>query len=120
MLRRLPRRFIIASAAASLAFLLLVHVLTLDGLDGLFFEAITPDDTQFVSGYSALGFWRVQEGMTVEQVRQLVGAPLERYPIANDTGWRWTRSPHDSNYRIRAVLFVNGRVSEKLSEYYID
>jgi hypothetical protein len=113
-------RTFVAIALITLAFLLGLHLLSLDGLDGLFFEAVTPDDTAFSAGYSALGFCRVGEGMTPEQVERLVGAPFERYSTTNGTGWRWTRSPHDSNYRVRVVLFVNGRVSEKLSEYYLD
>ena len=36
------------------------------------------------------------------------------------TGWRWTRNPLDTYYKIRAVLFRNGRVVAKLSFFYVD
>jgi hypothetical protein len=63
------RKIIIAGTAATLALLMSVHVFTLDGLDGLIFRSLTPDDTQFAASYSALGFWRVRARSSPPDVR---------------------------------------------------
>ena len=114
------KKIVVAGTVATIALLLSLHVLTLDGLDGAVFKSLTPDDTQFAAKYSVLGFWSVRKGMTAEQVTALVGPPLEQYRRDGDYGWRWSRSPHDSNYRVRVVIFRRGRVFEKFSEYYVD
>ena len=120
LLTRASRKIVIAGTVATIVLLLTVHCLTLDGLDGFVFKSLTPDDTQFASNYSALGFWRVRNGMTPQQVKSLAGPPLQAYPVAGGYGWSWSRSPHDSNYRLRVVIFVAGRVFEKFNEYYVD
>jgi len=56
--------------------------------------------------------------MTQQRVLERVGEPLERYPIRDKpdiTGWRWTRSPNDMDYRVRVILFRNGVVERKMS-----
>jgi len=61
-------------------------------------------------------------GMSPAEVEAQVGPPLERYPNRESgaEGWRWTRTPNDSSYRVRAVVFRDGRVVKKDSEFYID
>ena len=117
---RLRWKHVALMGLACLALLVSFHALTLDGLDGLVFKLVTPDDTQLAARYSAIGFWRVREGMTPAAVERLVGPPLEKYKVVGGTGWRWSRSAHDSNYRVRVVIFVTGRVAEKFSEFYVD
>ena len=95
----------------------------LDGWPDPLLALVFGDDTEFTSAYSAWGFWTVRRGMTTEEVLARVGPPLERYSVSrhpNQTGWRWTRSPHDSSYRIRAVIFENEKVAHKYSEFYVD
>lgn len=93
----------------------------LDGWPWALMPLVWEDDTEFAAGYSPLGFLRVRTGMTPAEVTGLLGSPLEQYTAsdAKET-WRWTRSPHSSSYRMRAVVFRNGRVAEKYSEFYVD
>jgi hypothetical protein len=100
-----------------------LHVVLWDGWPFTAFGLLGLDDTEYATGYSALGFLRVRPGMTEAEVLSRVGEPLNRYAIASDPelhGWRWTRTPHDGNYSIRCVLFRHGRVVKKVAEYYLD
>jgi hypothetical protein len=121
---RLSRqRRLVVSVVLATAVLGGIQVFTLDGVKGLVFSPGSLEDTEYAPGYSALGFFRVREGMRDEQVRGLLGEPLDTYPIRNDprqVGWRWTRSPGDTDYRVRVVIFRDGRVTRRHSEYYID
>jgi len=99
------------------------HAISLDGIDGMLFQAAFDDGSEWAPGYSALGFWRVRRGMTPDEVLALVGEPLERYEVRDErglTGWRWTRNPLSTHHKVRVVLFRNDRVVEKLSLFYLD
>jgi hypothetical protein len=50
-----------------------------DGLPGLVGSMTWWDDTRFAAGYTDAAFERVQPGMTHEDVRALLGIPLEAY-----------------------------------------
>jgi hypothetical protein len=100
-----------------------LHMFSLDGWPWLAMPYLEADDTEFAPTYSAVGFWRVRPGMTYDEVLARAGEPLQRYPIdghPNEEGWRWTRSPHSADFRVRLVLFLDGRVRYRFSEYYID
>lgn len=100
-----------------------VHAMSLDGLDGLLLRAMFGDGSEWSASYSALGFWRVRRGMTAAEVLALAGEPIDRYDIQHTpglTGWRWTRNPHDTHYRVRVILFQNGKVVEKHAEFHVD
>jgi hypothetical protein len=81
-------------------------------------------DTVFASGYSDTRFLRIRKGMTLQEVKFILGQPLDVYPVdysaCCDMGMRWTRSAHDSSYRVRVLLFKNGVVVEKHAEFYVD
>jgi hypothetical protein len=116
------RRWLVA-VACGIALTVALHGLSLDGWPWLVLPYVVADDTEFAPTYSAPGFWRVRRGMTSQEVLAHVGAPLERYAIAghpDEEGWRWSRSPHSADYRVRVVLFRSGRVLERFSEYYLD
>ena len=101
----------------------LVALLTLplDGWPWLLEPLIVGDDTEFAATYSPIGFWMIRRGMTSSEVLRCAGEPLERYPLAaGGEGWRWSRSPHSRDYRVRIVRFSDGRVVDKRSELYID
>jgi hypothetical protein len=108
------------STAVSIVLFVALHALP-DGWPGSAGPLLFLDDTQFSPTYSATGFLRVSRGMREAEVEQLAGTPLERYQVEPGLyGWRWTRSPHDSHYRVRSVLFRDGRVVNKASEFYVD
>ncbi len=111
-----------AAALVAAGVTLSLPFVMLDGWPWELMQVAWEDDTEFAPTYSALGFSLVRVGMSPAEVVAAVGPPLERYPIreSGEEGWRWTRSPHDSSYRVRVVIFRNGRVSEKHSEFYVD
>jgi outer membrane protein assembly factor BamE (lipoprotein component of BamABCDE complex) len=93
----------------------------LDGLSGLAFTMVASDTTEYSKQYSDEGFRRVRVGMTEEQVLRDVGPPLEKFDTKEgSSGWRYSRSCSDGNYRIRVVLFRDGRVVERIAEAYFD
>jgi hypothetical protein len=117
------RQRLVASLCAGLTLTLALHGGSLDGWPALAFPYLWADDTEFAANYSAMGFRRVRAGMTPAEVLRLAGEPLERYAIPDhpgEEGWRWSRSPHSADYRVRVVLFRDGRVTERFSEYYFD
>jgi hypothetical protein len=111
-----------AAAVLAAGLTLSLPLIMLDGWPWALMRLAWEDDTQFAPGYSAVGFSLVSVGMTPAEVVAAVGPPLERYPIpeSGEEGWRWTRSPHHSSYRVRVVVFRKGRVSEKHLEFYVD
>jgi hypothetical protein len=123
LLRRVPRqpRLLAAYALSTVAVASLPFVF-LDGWPGALLPLMLEDDTEFASGYSPLRFWLIGKGMTREEVIARLGEPLERGALeqSGEQVWRWSRSPHDSSYRIRAVLFRDVRVVETHSEFYVD
>jgi hypothetical protein len=68
--------------------------------------------------------------MSLAEVEAIVGPAqlmyrTDMYPTngaenAPDTGGRWSHSPGDTHFRNRVLLFRNGIVVRKHSEYYID
>ena len=119
-LKRYQRHWAAAVVAGSVT--LSLPFVLLDGWPWTLMPLVWEDDTEFSPGYSEVGFWKVEAGMSPADVVARVGAPLERYriPDSEGVGWRWTRSPHDSSYRVRVVIFLDGRVSEKISVFYVD
>jgi hypothetical protein len=118
---RLARRCLLAAGTLTLP--LLLDAALLDGWQGTVLSRIVGHDTEYAPHYSSWGFWQVRPGMSESDVRALAGEPLERYAIPGPppaTGWRWTRSPHSGDYRVRVVVFRAGKVSKKLTELYLD
>jgi len=83
------------------------------------------DDTIYASGYTDDQFNSIRVGMSEGEVVHRLGAPLDTYyPTVADPTWdkgmRWSKSAHDSNYKVRVLLFRRGHVSEKFAEFYVD
>jgi hypothetical protein len=91
--------------------------------------------TRFASGFSHLGFARIEAGMTTEQVISLIGKPLTSgYSRPSPTGaslWRpgdltWTYSTDGSArggdwaWLSREIVFRNGIVIQKVKWTYYD
>ncbi len=101
------------------------HFWLVDGLAGWLWNLTMDEDTVYAPGYSDAGFRRVRGGMSVEQVHALLGPPLQKWPLPfstdpSEVGERWSRSPGDTNYRCRVVLFRHGHVVRKHAEFYVD
>ncbi len=104
------------------------HHLVLDGIPGLVGSKLFAEDTVYASGYSDRAFRRVQTGMTMKQVVELLREPVcvrtDPYALAKFSGstecWAYSHSPSDTNYRIRLICFRDGLVRAKRAEYWFD
>jgi hypothetical protein len=110
---------VVASLIVSLLVVKLVPLLLLDGAIGLPLAPFT--DTEYAPRYSHLRFMKLRIGMTRAEVIDLVGEPLSRDQNGSLEFWRYSRSPGDTHYRVRVVLFdPAGRVFKIASEFYVD
>ena len=83
------------------------------------------DDTIYAPAYTDEQFNSIRVGMSEAEVVRRLGPPLDTYdPPSPDPTWDrgmvWSKSAHDSNYKVRGLLFRRGRVSEKFAEFYVD
>jgi hypothetical protein len=93
----------------------------LDGVSGMIWGAILSEDTVYDPGYTERGFRRNSVGMSRQQVYDVVGRPLDTWTNKDSSvGMRWSKSPGDTNFRCRVLEFVNDKVVDKHTEYYVD
>ena len=131
--QKMKRSAIVSGIAiASVITLVAIHFYSLDGLDGWFFSGgpgdTFEDTTEYSSGYTDTAFRQVKQGMTEDKVCALLGPALDRWEIRDihntnileGIGLRWSRSSCDGSYRVRAVNFTNGKVTKRISEFYVD
>ncbi len=97
-----------------------LHGFLIDGLEGLALTVLLGEDTEYAAGYSDTRWRQVRPGMTRSEVRALLGEPLSQWPISGGTGERWTRSPGDTHYRCRVVIYDGDLVTRKHAEFYVD
>lgn len=118
---QLRKRLLIALCGLT-ALLLAAHALAFDGIIGFAWSVALPDDTVFAAGYSAIGFLRVHSKMSRDEVRGLLGDPLQvRTDEEHREFWLYARSPKGSNFRVRTVIFgADGLVVQRMSEFYVD
>jgi hypothetical protein len=129
----LRRRVLLALTAIALLLAILtfnraLQLIRLEGIVGTVFHVVTGGgDTVYAAGFSDDRFLEIGSGMSESEVVASLGEPLERYqPRARDgpsswnLGMRWSRSANDSDYSVRAVLFKDGIVVQRLSEFYLD
>lgn len=83
---------------------------------------IEEDATTYAGGFSENAFARVEVGMSMADVERLLGPPLEKYVVAHSgqTGWKYTWKHCDCSYRVRVLLFRDGRVEERIRRFYVD
>lgn len=113
-------------AAAVIATLLSPDQWALDGVSGVVLDLFLEDDTVYTTSYSDAGFRAVRVGMTLHDVEKLIGRPESTWSLEDrggqpgEVGARWSHSPGDTHYRVRVLLFRDGRVSRKHCEFYVD
>ena len=83
------------------------------------------EDTEYTNGYTEAGFRKIVQGMTVEEVHEILGPPHGRWDTSKNKngteyGERWSWSPGSENYRCRTILFKEDRVERIHSEFYVD
>lgn len=63
--------------------------------------------------YPLDNFLRIANGTETNILQAGIGAPDRRI-------FAYSRSPHDSSYRVRVIHVAGGRVTGKIHEYYLD
>jgi hypothetical protein len=98
-----------------------------EGLVGLGWSLLFAgrSETRFAPGYSWSAFRHVRVGMTRDEVRSLLGQPLRvqtaRYDTLYYENWVYSESPVSRSYHARTVIFdANGRVAQRVAEFYVD
>jgi outer membrane protein assembly factor BamE (lipoprotein component of BamABCDE complex) len=92
----------------------------IDGFSSIILSLVFPEDTIYASGYTDAGFMKIEVGMTRDQVYQILGKPLSVWTNDTTVGERWSRSPGDTHFRCRVLQFLDEKVVDKHSEYYVD
>jgi outer membrane protein assembly factor BamE (lipoprotein component of BamABCDE complex) len=78
-------------------------------------------ETQWAPGFSAHAYAQVRPGDSPDRVRSLLGEPLRRSRSEGRESWEYTRSPRDTHYWERVVVFSRGGVvTGTHSELYWD
>lgn len=92
-----------------------------DGLNGAAIATVLGEDTQYARDYSESAFRNIEAGMSEHQVRSLLGEPLTKMALnSNGESWRYTKSPSDSHYHLRSVVFRDHAVVRIFHEFYVD
>jgi hypothetical protein len=88
-----------------------------------FWSLFLGDNTVYASGYSALAFRRVRTGMSMDEVRTLLGAPSRSWEPEFQRGatWWYSQPVPKGNFHQRIVLFgTDSKVESTWAEYYVD
>jgi hypothetical protein len=101
---------------------ILFQKVTRDGWQGVFLPLFSESsETVYAPSYSYFAFRRIRIGMTVTEVKGLIGEPLKI--VARPTGdvWVYSDSPVSRSYRMREVMFDSrGRVADVVAEFVFD
>ena len=114
----------IATILAVLCALILLHLCRnyspIDGVQGMIWGALFHEDTVYAPDYTDSGFMQITTGMNRDKVTGILGPPVDEWSNAGLTHVRWSKSPGDTHYRRRVVVFTNNIVVEKQAEFYVD
>lgn len=82
---------------------------------------LLPDDTHFAKDFEERKFGELKCGENKAKVRALLGEPLDVRSYSGVEAWSYTKTPNNSHYARRVVIFDGeGKLIDKDSEYYID
>lgn len=102
----------------------------MDGIEGVVFAFA--DDTMWADRYSDNLWYKIQVGMKRSEVYALLGEPLDIRTRRNmfdfDTLRQgpgaivecWTRTPANSHYHVRQIIFKDDMVVDKKNKFYFD
>lgn len=105
---------------------------SIDGVSGNILAFLMSEDTVWADSYSDDSFRSVRVGITRDEVYVLLGPPLEIRRVLGtfdfDTRRQnpgevvecWTRTPENSDYRVRQIVFNGNLVVDKSAEFYVD
>jgi hypothetical protein len=88
-------------------------------LAGLLFSSF---DTEYAAGLTRASWGKVQLGMSEQQVKALIGEPLEvdTYADSGERFLRYSRSPSSTHYWRYWIVVQDDRVVQKKKEIYWD
>ncbi len=93
----------------------------LDGVHGFFLKMLIPHSTIYAENYTDKEFISVKVGDSDTLVKSKLGKPLSTYKVqGNLVGMRWSEPENDCSYCVRVILFRDGFVVRKNSEFYPD
>jgi hypothetical protein len=118
---RLRSLLLTTDGIAMLVAVFSIWLRSIDGISGNLLAILYPEDTEYAADYTDAGFRAVQPGMPRLKAYKLLGEPFDKWN--NGSGevveW-WTRSPSDTHYRQRVIIFHGDSVAKKDSEYWVD
>lgn len=93
----------------------------IDGVFGNLLPIGVTEDTEWAAGYSDAAFREVRIGMKRDDVYALLGRPIQKWNwIKGEVHESWTRSPGDTTYRERQIVFKGDTVVKNIGEFYFD
>lgn len=100
----------------------IIPALKLDGYTGAVLNILLlTDDTKYSTNYTDRKFLKIQNGMSKNEVYQILGKPLAEFsPIDGILSLQYSKSLEDTHYRIRQVYLKNEKVVERVSYFYVD
>lgn len=121
MLKMSTRRLMVVVACVGVGMAVLRHVLAGPPLLDLILSRAIEHDTVFSIDYSEEKWNSLHRGMTVREVELIIGRPLVKTHLSKQREvWQYTKSPSDSHYLRRNVIFQLGKVQEFDSMFYFD
>jgi hypothetical protein len=98
------------------------ELVMLDGPGSVFIlPMISPENTiASDQRYSAERFLEIEEGASEQDTKSRIGLPFSTKKVANSIYWYYSRSATSDSYRMRIVVFVDGRVVQTITGYYMD
>ncbi|MCP3058554.1 hypothetical protein LXT21_07205 [Myxococcus sp. K38C18041901] len=121
-MRRIGGCLVVLSSVVACGVVLSNRVL-LDGISGSLLAWGMGEDTVYSPKYSDRGFRAVSPSMSEEEVRALLGEPMDIKELSTGSGvgWSFSRSASKNNYRIRTIRFgSDGRVFAKTADFWMD
>ena len=105
-----------------IAFKQMHPLVKLDGFSGNFKRILfNTDDSKYSEGYSNSKFLKIENGMSMKQVLNIIGEPIRADKSDSEYICFWySMSLNSTHYRRRNIIFDKDIVIKVDSEYYVD
>ena len=100
-----------------------LDLIALDGVLGWLLSLGSENATYYPVGFSDAAFRRVKTGMNEAEVIRVCGPPFGRYRVQgapSRVAWNYSGYKVKGDYHIRGIIFENGQVIERVSEFWVD
>ncbi len=103
------------------------EIVSLDRISGILLplSGLYPDTTVYANNWNYMKYRKIQKADTIEDVKKQLGNPLNVWTNElengkSETRFAYTVSRSDSHFRIRQIIFRDGKVVSKFHEFYVD